>query len=157
MLTMWLGRWLTLFSTPFMTATSILTGCYHHVDPKAAGTAAAAAATGQDYMVAVKDNVPLYASGPQQFGLPDQLLNKDDLVWVIKKQFGFTLVQTSEGQLGWLPTEDLASVPSETLVAAGPAYEGPSPLSRSRATRSPFGTKKSIHRRTSRGTPKLLP
>jgi len=121
---MCLGRWLTSFSAPLMTVTSVLTGCYNQIDPKAAGAAAAAAVTGQDYRVAVKDNVPVYASGPQQFSPPDQLLNKDDLVWVIKKQFGFTLVQTSEGQVGWTPTEDLATVPAETLVASGPADEG---------------------------------
>jgi hypothetical protein len=123
-----LARWLILLSNPFMIATSILTGCHAPIDPKKAGATAAAAATGQDYLVANKDRVPLYIFGPQQLGVPNQTLNKDDLVRVIKTQLGFTLVETSSGQVGWVATEDLADAPGQRLVGAGLAYEAPSPL-----------------------------
>ena len=69
-----------------------MTGCNQQGNPKAAGAAAAAAATGQDYMVAAKEGVPVYYMGPQQYCPPDQILNKDDLIWVVKKQFGLTML-----------------------------------------------------------------
>ncbi len=67
-----LAHWLILLFNPFMIATSILTGCQATIDPKKAGATAAAAATGQDYLVANKDKVPLYIFGPQQLGGQDQ-------------------------------------------------------------------------------------
>ena len=111
--------WVLLLCAPFMFGTSILSGCQEHVDPKVA----AAAVVGQDYHAAVKDNVPLYAAGPGQFTPPDQLLHKDDVVWVLKEEIGFSLVQTSEGQVGWVPTEDLSVARAKTVLAAGPGYE----------------------------------
>jgi hypothetical protein len=128
-----------------MVPTSILSGCQLHVDPKTAGASAAAAATGEDYQVAVKDNVPLYAAGPGQFTPPDQILNKDDVVWAVKKQVGFTLVQTPTGQVGWVPTEDLSIAPSKTLIATGPAYEPPPFLPTSNASHSGLVKQRSIH------------
>jgi hypothetical protein len=129
----YLGRrsWVLLFCAPIMVGTSMLSGCQEHVDPKVAG----AAVVSQDYRVAVKDKVPLYAAGPGQFTPPDQLLRKDDVVWVLKKEIGFSLIQTSEGQVGWVPTEDLSVAPAETVLAAGPAYEEPSFLPTSQAAR----------------------
>jgi hypothetical protein len=139
-----LAHWLMLFCNSFMIATPILTGCHHApIDPKEAGATAAAAATGQDYLVAVKDKVPLYIFGPQQLGAPNQLLNKDDLVRVVKTQLGFTLVQTSEGQVGWVPTEDLATAPAKILLGAGLAYEAPRPLAKRAATQIRSRKKKS--------------
>jgi hypothetical protein len=120
---------LTLLFNFFAIVTSILTGCRGAIDPKTAGATAAAAATGQDYLVPIKDKVPLYVFGPQQLAAPDRLLNKDDLVRVVRTQLGFSLVQTLEGQVGWVASEDLAAAPAETLIGAGLAYEAP--LSRS--------------------------
>ena len=139
---LWRSHWLTLFSGPLMVATSILSGCQLHVDPKAAGEAAAAGATGEDYQIMVKDNVPLYAAGPGQFTPPDQRLDENDVVWVVKKQIGFTLVQTSDGQMGWVPAEDLArSTPPETVIVAAP----PRSLPTSHSSHSRFIKQKSIH------------
>jgi len=135
------ARWLLPFPTFFMIAMSILTGCHAPIDPKKAGAAAAAAATGQDYMVAISDKVPLYAFGPQQLGVPDELLKKDDLVRVIKTQLGFTLVQTAKGEVGWVPTEDMAPASSDMLVDAGLGYESPSSLPEETAT--PTSSRKS--------------
>jgi hypothetical protein len=138
------SRWLVLLFAPLMVATSILSGCQLHVDPKTAGATAAAAATGENYQVAVKDKVPLYAAGPGQFTPPDQILNKDDVVWVVKKQVGFTLVQTPEGQVGWVPAEDLSIAPPETPISAGPDYEAPPFLATSHASHSGFVKQRSI-------------
>jgi hypothetical protein len=134
---------LILFFISFAIVTSILTGCHKAIDPKTAGATAAAAATGQDYLVTVKDKVPLYLLGPQQLAAPDRFLNKDDLVRVVKAQLGFTLVQTFEGQVGWVPTEDLTVAPEEVLLGAGLAYEAPSSRPVGAPTRIRSGTKKS--------------
>jgi hypothetical protein len=131
-----LAHRLILLFNSFAIVTSILTGCHATIDPKTAGATAAAAATGQDYLVAIKDEVPLYALGPQQLAAPDHLLNKNDLVRVVKTQLGFTLVQTAEGQVGWVPTEDLTAAPAETLLGAGLAYEAPSSVPERASTRT---------------------
>jgi hypothetical protein len=65
-----LAHRLILLFNSLTIVTSILTGCYATIDPKTAG-ATAAAATGQDYLVAVKDRVPLYVLGPQELALPN--------------------------------------------------------------------------------------
>src|SRR5260221_14626329 len=138
-----LAHRLILLFTSFAIVTSILTGCQATIDPKTAGATAAAAATGQDYLVAIKDKVPLYALGPQQLAAPDHVLNKNDLVRVIKAQLGFTLVETSEGQVGWVPTEDLTAAPAETLLSAGLAYEAPPSRPERASTRTRSGANKS--------------
>jgi hypothetical protein len=138
-----LAHRLILLFNAFAIVTSILTGCQAMIDPKTAGATAAAAATGQDHLVAIKDKVPLYVLGPQQLAAPDHLLNKNDLVRVIKAQLGFTLVQTSEGQVGWVPTEDLTVAPAEILLSAGLAYEAPSSRPERAPTRTRSGANKS--------------
>jgi hypothetical protein len=148
------SRWQIRFSTLFSVVISILTSCQFHVDPKTAGATAAAAATGQDYQVAASDKVPLYILGPQQLSVPDQLLKKDTLVRIIKTQLGFTLVQTSEGQVGWVSTEDLTAPRPEVLEGAGLAYEGPSPASTPRGVRSSANKSTSP---TNRGAAALQP
>jgi hypothetical protein len=110
---MLLARWLTLFLPLFLIVISILSSCSGPVDPKTAGASAVAAATGQDYRVAAGDQVPLYIYGPQQLGVPNLLLKKNSPVRVIRTQLGYTLVQTEEGQVGWVPTEDLTAAPAE--------------------------------------------
>jgi hypothetical protein len=128
---LWDRSWVLLLCAAVVFGTSILSGCQQHVDPKAA----AAAVVSQDYHFAVKDNVPLCAAGPGQFTPPEQLLHKDDVVWVLKKEIGFSLVQTSEGQVGWVPTEDLSVPRAERVLAAGPAYKDPFFLPTTQAAR----------------------
>jgi hypothetical protein len=49
---------------------------------------------------------------------PDAVLEKGTLVRTIRKSFGYSLVQTAEGnQLGWVANEDLGSAPE---TAANP-------------------------------------
>jgi hypothetical protein len=100
----------------FVSAT-ILSGCQAgRPDPDAAAYAAVSAATEGDLRVTVRDNVPLYGTGPQQFTLPDATLPKGTLLRVVRKQFGFSLVETVQGnQLGWVANDDLAAAPPVTL------------------------------------------
>jgi hypothetical protein len=87
-------------------------------DPNAAAYAAVASSTGDDFRTAIHDNVKMYQSGPQQITGPDAVLEKGTLVRMIRKAFGYSLVQTAEGsQLGWVANEDLGSAPE---TAANP-------------------------------------
>jgi hypothetical protein len=92
-------------------AATMLSACQaRRPDPQAAGYAAVSAAvTGEDLRITVRDNVPLYGTGPQQFTMPDASLQKGTLVRVVRKQFGFSLVETADGsQIGWVANDDLA-------------------------------------------------
>jgi len=87
-------------------------------DPNAAAYAAVASGTGDDFRTAIRDHVKLYQAGPQQMTGPDAVLDKGTLVRMIRKAFGYSLVQTAEGnQLGWVANEDLGSAPE---TAANP-------------------------------------
>ena len=87
-------------------------------DPNAAAYAAVASGTGDDFRMAIRDKVKMYQSGPQQMTGPDAVLEKGTLVRTIRKSFGYSLVQTAEGnQLGWVANEDLGLAPE---TAANP-------------------------------------
>jgi hypothetical protein len=84
------------------------------VDARAAAAAAVAPALGEDFKFVSTDNVPLYGSEPQQLGLPNAMLEKGSRVRVIRTEFGYSLVETQVGDLGWVANEDL----DETPIAA---------------------------------------
>jgi hypothetical protein len=42
--------------------------------------------------------------------LPEAMLEKDALVRVIRTEFGYCLVETQSGKLGWVANEDLADL-----------------------------------------------
>ncbi len=97
-------------------AATILSACQAgKPDPAAAAYAAVLPAiTEENLQVTVRDNVPLYGTGPQQFTMPDATLRKGTLVRVVRKQFGFSLVETAVGsRLGWVANEDLTVAPFE--------------------------------------------
>ena len=72
--------------------------------------------TGNDFRTAIRDHVKMYQAGPQQITGPDAFLEKGTLVRMIRKAFGYSLVQTAEGsQLGWVANEDLGPAP-ETVA-----------------------------------------
>jgi hypothetical protein len=97
-----------------LTGSLALNACHStRPDPTAAAYAAVASGTGDDFRTAIRENVKMYQSGPQQITGPDAVLEKGTLVRMIRKAFGYSLVQTAEGsQLGWVANEDL-----------GPAHE----------------------------------
>jgi hypothetical protein len=102
---------------------TIFSACFQggRPDPDAAAYAGVSAATGDDVRAAVRDKVPLYETGPQQLGMPDMNLEKGTLVRIVRKQFGYSLVKTADGnRLGWVANEDLGVVPpAESNYAAG--------------------------------------
>ena len=84
------------------------------LDPQTAAAAAVAPAIGQDVKSVVRDRVPLYESGPEQTTLPEAMLQKNALVRVIRPEFGYCLVETQSGKLGWVANEDLADLKAST-------------------------------------------
>lgn len=98
-------------------------GCVHRraPDPLKAAAAAAGPALGDDFRATKRGDVPLYRSGPRQMDIPDTLLPKDALVRVVRTQFGYTLVRTESGLLGWVASEDLGVPATPPVVAAGNA------------------------------------
>ena len=97
-----------------------LNACHHSTgpDPNAAAYAAVASGTGDDFRTAVRETCKNVQLGPQQITGPDAVLEKGTLVRMIRKAFGYSLVQTAEGnQLGWVANEDLGPAPE---TAANP-------------------------------------
>jgi hypothetical protein len=92
----------------------LVTGCQSgKVDPGTAAATAIDAVIGQNFKLAGRDNVKLYRSGPQQLAAPDALLKKGTVVRVVRKEFGYSLVQSDAGQLGWVASEDLRDPSAE--------------------------------------------
>jgi hypothetical protein len=83
-------------------------------DPQAAAAAAVAPAIGEELKSVVRDRAPLYESGPEQLSLPEDTLKKNALVKVIRTEFGYSLVETQAGEMGWVASEDLAKFESST-------------------------------------------
>jgi len=84
------------------------------VDPRTAATAAVALASGQDFKSVLRDKAPLYESGPGQMGLPEASLEKNTWVRVIRSEFGYSLVATQSGEVGWVANEDLVDSTTST-------------------------------------------
>ncbi len=97
----------------FVLLTGALNACHSTgPDPNAAAYPAVSSGTGDDFRTAIRDQVKMYQSGPQQITGPDEVLEKGTLVRMIRKAFGYSLVQTAGGsRLGWVANEDLGPAP----------------------------------------------
>jgi hypothetical protein len=85
------------------------------------------AGLGDDFRATIHEKVALYQTGPQQLTLPDAQLKKGTLVRLIRKELGYSLVQTAPGnQLGWVANEDLGVAPVGGYVNDA-ELAGPSP------------------------------
>lgn len=113
-------------------------GCVHRrpPDPLKAAAAAAGPALGDDFRITKRGDVPLYRSGPRQMDIPDTLLAKDTLVRVVRTQFGYSLVRTESGLLGWVASDDLGvpetppAVAASDMIPPSAAGRAPSPVNR---------------------------
>lgn len=77
-------------------------------------------------MVVTDEHTPLYFHGPAQGGGPDLSLAKGDEVAVIRREFGFSVVQTAGGQKGYVANDALSPAPPDP---AKPSGEQESPAS----------------------------
>jgi len=64
-------------------------------------------------MLIAAEHTPFYLHGPAQGSGPDRMLPKGDEVNVLRKDFGFSLVQTSDGKQGYVGNEVLVPAPPE--------------------------------------------
>ena len=63
-----------------------------------------------EYLV-VRNETPLYRYGPQQGGVPDARLRKDERVRMLRHEFGFSFVQSGDAQTGYVANDALAPAP----------------------------------------------
>jgi hypothetical protein len=122
----------TVFVQAFvlLSAAIVLSACQERKSgPNPAASVTVSSASGDDLRVAVQDKVPLYRSGPQQLTRPDAQLSKGTLVRVVRRQFGFSLVENPDGdRLGWVANDALGVPPPEILAPrATPVDTGPPP------------------------------
>lgn len=75
------------------------------------------AASGGKYYSVTADKTAFYKYGPQQGNGPDQQLNHDTLVTIIRPSFGYCKVRLLDGQQGYVANEDIR-IASAQLVAA---------------------------------------
>ena len=75
------------------------------------------AASGGKYYSVTADKTAFYKYGPQQGNGPDQQLNHDTLVTIIRTSFGYCKVRLLDGQNGYVASEDIRKA-SPQLVAS---------------------------------------
>ena len=63
--------------------------------------------------VVVTDYASFYRLGPQQAGGPDRTLRNGERVMLMRKEFGYSRVQLSDDQIGYIANEDLQPAPPE--------------------------------------------
>ncbi len=120
-----------LFPTLILfSAATVFSACQSRkANASAAAHANIASANSGDLRVAVRDDVGVYQYGPQQLTKPNTTLNKGDLVRVVRKGFGYTLVETAEGKrLGWVASEDLGAAPPERTPDQPAAVDNSIPI-----------------------------
>src|SRR5438309_677028 len=80
-------------------------------------TAPTASNSGKYYAVSVKQ-AEFYFYGPQQASGPDQKLQQDTVVMLIRPSFGYSKVQLMNGEQGYIASQDIRAAPPEVVSAA---------------------------------------
>ena len=89
---------------------------------------------GEGEMFEVKaEYTPFYRNGPQQRGGPDVSLTRHRLVKMLKRGFGYSLVELEDGTPGYVSTEDLRPSAASDFAGADSGLFGlaPEPLTSS--------------------------
>jgi hypothetical protein len=97
-------------------------------------------ATGAEelYMVTSR-RAYFYQFGPAQGSGPDFVLARGQLVKMIKRDFGFSQIKTTDGDLGYVATSDVAPAPADVVRLAQQHQERQkkAPKTRSGGSRPP--------------------
>jgi hypothetical protein len=88
---------------------------------------AAGANAGKYYAVSAKET-PFFHYGPQQGNGPDQKLQQDTLISLVRPSFGYSKVRLLTGEQGYVASEDI-HVASPALIAAATAPPPPTSTS----------------------------
>jgi hypothetical protein len=75
------------------------------------------AMNGEKFYAVITDSAAFYRYGPQQGNGPDKQLQKDTLMTLIRRSFGYCKVKLATGEQGYVATEDIDVAPP-ALVAA---------------------------------------
>jgi len=65
------------------------------------------------HMLIVGGDVPFYINGPAQGNGPNRKLSEGDDVRVLRREFGYSFVQLSDGTKGYVANESLVTAPPE--------------------------------------------
>lgn len=78
-----------------------------------AGQRPAAAPKGNTEWIVIRDFTPFFSLGPAQPSGPDLSLRNGERVILLKKEWGFSRVQISDGRQGYVDNDGLAPAPPE--------------------------------------------
>jgi hypothetical protein len=71
------------------------------------------------YFEVTAEQTPFYKTGPGQAGAPDLTLNRGRVVKMVKRGFGFSLVELESGAQGWIATSDIGLTNSDFSGTTG--------------------------------------
>ena len=84
------------------------------------------AGSAQFYAVS-SEKAPFYKFGPQQGNGPDMQLPRDTLMTLIRPSFGYCKVHLTNGQEGYVASEDIKVAPASLVAAATAPPPGAAP------------------------------
>ncbi len=87
---------------PFLCGTLLCLGCASQTFPPGEAP---------DYLV-LRDRAEFYRFGPLQPAPPDSLLRKDSTLKLLRREFGYSLVQTENTQTGYVANDDIIAAPN---------------------------------------------
>ena len=76
------------------------------------------AGNGGKFYAVITDSAPFYRYGPQQGTGPDKKLEKDTLMTLIRRSFGYCEVKLTSGEQGYVASEDIGVAPPALVDAA---------------------------------------
>jgi hypothetical protein len=85
------------------------------------------ASDGEKFYAVTAAQAPFYKFGPQQGGGPDQMLPRDTLMVLIRPSFGYSKVHLTNGQEGYVASEDIKLAPPALVAAVNAPPPGPEP------------------------------
>jgi len=87
------------------------------------------------YYAVKADRTAFYKYGPQQGNGPDQQLNHDTLVTLIRPSFGYCKVRLLDGQQGYVASEDIHAAAPQLIAAVTAPTPDPTSVSSEPHTR----------------------
>jgi hypothetical protein len=76
------------------------------------------AANGGKFFAVTANSTPFYQYGPLQGGGADKTLPKDTLVTLIRPSFGYCKVKLTNGEQGYVASDDIGAAPPALVAAA---------------------------------------
>ena len=100
-----------------LVALAVFAGC-----SQTGSNRATASAKGKFFAVTA-ESASFYHYGPQQASGPDKKLEKGTLLTLIRPSFGYDKVKLSDGEQGFVASEDIGAASGALLAAANPPVD----------------------------------